>query len=464
MTKRQISPSKLGVPLPKRSKGDEDNDDVQEREVKNNYQGYSFQTRIPDVEIVDPEIDAKKFFDGFVAVRKPCVIRTLNHPPSVNIIGFDSDELVKISGNEVRFEHLRRRSMSSPENATSYSIFACEIKTVQVEKRDSLTVSFGQNRTSSRQILMTIKEFVEKLHGEDGDLFYLSTQQPPTTDDEDPGKTSAAFQIPCAQLLEAKKIDQTVSWAGNLRLESCNLWMGSSRRGSSSGLHHDYHDNFYMLLQGRKRFRLYSPDTAPYMSTYGSIDQIHFNGLISYVGNETGADGVPLAMPENDEDEQTDEAESEDDEEEIILGKGFDYQTSDEDNDVDEGTHDDFDKIMGSDSDTGASGEPTSEEEQERPNSFSRIDPDAVNDKDYPLFARCNEYVVDLEAGDSLFLPAGWFHCVTSFGSEKRDEDDKKGSIHLALNYWYHPPDQLQLFEKPYAREPGSRSGNVDTL
>jgi hypothetical protein len=177
-------------------------------------------------------------------------------------------------------------------------------------------------------------------------------------------------------------------------------------------------------------------------------------------------------MLENDEDEQTDEAESEDDEEEITLGKGFDYQSSDEDDDFDEGTHDDFDegthddfdKIMGSENDTGASGEPTSEVEQERPNSFSRIDPIAVNDKDYPLFARCNEYVVDLKAGDSLFLPAGWFHCVTSFGAEKGDEDDKKGSIHLALNYWYHPPDQLQLFEKPYAREPGSQSGNIDKL
>jgi hypothetical protein len=127
MTKRQVSPSKLGGALPKRSKGDEDNDDVQEREVKNNYQGYSFQTRIPDVEIVDPEIDVEKFFDGFVAARKPCVIRSLN-PPSVNRIGFDSDELVKISGNKVRFEHLRRQCVSSLENTTgtSYSIFACE--------------------------------------------------------------------------------------------------------------------------------------------------------------------------------------------------------------------------------------------------------------------------------------------------------------------------------------------------
>lgn len=35
-----------------------------------------------------------------------------------------------------------------------------------------------------------------------------------------------------------------------------NVWIGSSADGSSSGLHHDFHDNLYSLLRGRKRFRL----------------------------------------------------------------------------------------------------------------------------------------------------------------------------------------------------------------
>ena len=29
---------------------------------------------------------------------------------------------------------------------------------------------------------------------------------------------------------------------------------------SSSGLHHDFHDNLYILLRGRKRFHLWSPE------------------------------------------------------------------------------------------------------------------------------------------------------------------------------------------------------------
>lgn len=44
--------------------------------------------------------------------------------------------------------------------------------------------------------------------------------------------------------------------AGSLVPQNVNLWMGYSEgEGSSSGLHHDFHDNLYLLLRGRKRFR-----------------------------------------------------------------------------------------------------------------------------------------------------------------------------------------------------------------
>lgn len=53
-------------------------------------------------------------------------------------------------------------------------------------------------------------------------------------------------------------------------------------------------------------------------------------------------------------------------------------------------------------------------------------------------------YIVDLKAGDMLYLPTSWFHEVTSFSDEGDD-------VHIALNYWFHPPDSaLQRFERPY--------------
>jgi Cupin-like domain len=57
---------------------------------------------------------------------------------------------------------------------------------------------------------------------------------------------------------------------------------------------------------------------------------------------------------------------------------------------------------------------------------------------------------IELYAGDALYLPAGWFHEVTSHGG-----------LHLAVNYWVHPPDVVVnvaaddtakgvCFERPY--------------
>lgn len=44
--------------------------------------------------------------------------------------------------------------------------------------------------------------------------------------------------------------------AGALVPQNVNLWMGHTKSGgSSSGLHHDFHDNLYMLLRGKKTFR-----------------------------------------------------------------------------------------------------------------------------------------------------------------------------------------------------------------
>ena len=43
---------------------------------------------------------------------------------------------------------------------------------------------------------------------------------------------------------------------------------------------------------------------------------------------------------------------------------------------------------------------------------------------------------VTLQAGECLYLPAGWFHEVTSYSTGA-------GEAHMAVNYWFHPPDNL---------------------
>ncbi|EIN14656.1 Clavaminate synthase-like protein [Punctularia strigosozonata HHB-11173 SS5] len=83
---------------------------------------------------------------------------------------------------------------------------------------------------------------------------------------------------------------------GNLVLQQSNLWIGNSPEGSSSGLHHDFHDNLYILLRGRKRFVLYPPSAYPYLHLRGNIERLHPNGLLSYT-LPSGPTKVSLTSP-----------------------------------------------------------------------------------------------------------------------------------------------------------------------
>lgn len=121
----------------------------------------------------------------------------------------------------------------------------------------------------------------------------------------------------------------------------------------------------------------------------------------------------------------------------------------------------------------------TTHVEEEDPPNFSRVDlslPSAALVRRFPLFpgpssaAMCEvglranhmqplalalpldfskpSYVLvrQVNAGEMLYLPAGWFHEVTSFGG-------RRSGGHLAFNYWMHPPDHLHPtdgFSTPY--------------
>ena len=184
------------------------------------------------------------------------------------------------------------------------------------------------------------------------------------------------------------------------------------------------------------------------MYTHGTIDKIHFNGRISYKGNETRADGVPLEVAETEVLDESNE-EEDDDDDEVVFGKGFDY--SDSESDVEFEDKDDFEEIMGTDD---------PENENKRPDSFSKIsvkmlENNAALAKEFPLFTTCCEWIIELKGGQTLYLPAGWFHEVASTGRED----------HTALNYWYHPPDAIDNFKGPYqdrfwSEEQTNRAGN----
>lgn len=63
---------------------------------------------------------------------------------------------------------------------------------------------------------MKVADFVEKLESDEGEMFYLSTQEGHDSDQN-------PFQVPCRQLVDNSRIPDALDVAGNLILYACNL-------------------------------------------------------------------------------------------------------------------------------------------------------------------------------------------------------------------------------------------------
>ncbi len=60
--------------------------------------------------------------------------------------------------------------------------------------------------------------------------------------------------------------------------------MGHSKHseGTSSGLHHDFHEVFYLVIRGSKTFTLFPPECVHDLYVYGNVSHVCGNGLICY--------------------------------------------------------------------------------------------------------------------------------------------------------------------------------------
>ncbi|KAJ3124593.1 DnaJ sub C member 7 [Nowakowskiella sp. JEL0407] len=325
---------------------------------------------------------------------------------------------------------------------------------------------------------------------------------------------------------------------GNLIPQQVNLWMGSApeseqnKKGTSSGLHHDFADNLYILLKGRKQFIIFSPIDAGKLYTEGKIAKVHANGLITYwpedmVESDFSTDILPddasesekqdliashresmeasfpradgaylidvadykvreteqrlrtliarrarlkeikAAKKEKDEAvryymeissklQSSEEIESDD---ELIFGNGDDEDSDDKTatNGSDtNGKHSESSLLKGKfkveyNEDEESDDEESEDEVKPPPPSFSKIPVSVLKEEtpadEFPLLRDAVKAVCEIKEGEMLYLPAGWFHEVTSLGLKNSKEPIDR--VHMALSYWMHPPTQVR-FEKPY--------------
>ncbi|TMW63516.1 hypothetical protein Poli38472_002457 [Pythium oligandrum] len=393
------------------------------------------------------DITPEDFFKRYVATRTPVVLQ-----------GFITDA-----------------KFTAPQKWTNeYLRETAGDESLKVEERSKVTEKFGRGV----EVDMQFKDMLRLI--EEGDeMHYLTTQDVEANEDGRP-EIMAPF---VAKLQEDFPLQPAL--LGNLVPQNINIWMGNNKDGSSSGLHHDYHDNLYILLRGKKRFRLYSPADTEKMYTRGKLVKVHTNGRINYEGEETTAYGADpmseaaaLASIEKEDAERElalAEQAVEDGEEgaEARLAAAEDrldkamlsLLRADRDEDDDEEEPEDgefgpfhFEDEDGEDEDADDEEDAEDAEDDAKkvdktvkdPVNFSRIDTSLLKTpeskeallKEFPAFEEAKAAFCEINVGEMLFLPASWFHEVESFGS-------KDG--HLALNYWYHPPDQLDNFDLPYS-------------
>jgi len=391
----------------------------------NRYKGWTVPSNNYKIECIDVNsITPHQFYEKYVKPRQPIVI-TGGLPPDLSQLqSWTSIEyLDQKAGNE----------------------------TVMVERRSNTAEGYGKGN----EISMTFSKFIQMIQKND-DLHYLTTQDVQANDDGRP-------EILPSFMKSFDDFPLQPTLTGNLIPQNINLWMGNNNNpsGSSSGLHHDYHDNLYVVLKGKKRFRLFSPSDTQYLYTRGELLHVHPNGRINYVGEETTAYGTDLgadaaakaATRQKKAEERLQQAEKAVEEGRI----GAEQELEEAELELEEA----MDALIDVEADDGMDvGNETAEildggtrsrlvdKTVKNPNNFSIIPTEILDDvskfhREYPDLQKATMAYCNVNAGDLLYLPASWFHEVTSYGN---------GGCHLALNYWFHPPDG-QSFNSPYSTD-----------
>ena len=347
-----------------------------------------------------------QFFEQFVAARRPVVIEGgLDDSPAP---GSWTDD------------YLRERAGDTE---------------VRVERRRSAAVSFGGHSHERLRFAAVL----DALAAGDETL-YLTTE---ATAFDDDGRLRVVSP-PLPLLLDDLQLRPRL--AGRLVPVAVNMWLGRSAAGASSGLHHDWHDNFYQLMRGAKSFELFAPSETARLYPYGEVARVHANGRINYVGALSRADGADAADVARVARLDVEQAELRVAAAEAAVaasepGAAASLRSAETlleqalEASIAAGGGPDFEEVVEEDDDD-------DDDDAEPPPHFSRCGGRVQaleSPEQFPLFCEAVSLTAELRAGDALYLPCGWWHEVTSWGHS-----------HLALNWWFAPPDTSR-FEAPYS-------------
>lgn len=461
-----------------------------DKRLQSSYNGYvppEIETKIETVVVPTTEEEKEHFFQEYVVPRRPCKIDGVPEDlsflkrlkPSKILDLLPSEEILTIEKkNEGGFGSGARRLKMSfgqfldkllDEGDTSLYL------TTQYLEDDPNNGEYSTDEEEKDQVLDDELETgsitFENLHDDFDDL-----EDGNDDNDVDEGddleeqeiRVQELYQPPMTNCLDT--VPETPKFLDYMIPQQINLWIGAAKTqtddsedgnwlarfdpgdpkgklglgrnvpggGSSSGLHHDHADNLYIPVAGHKRFTLFAPCDAAKMFTVGTIRRLFSSGVIDYVNNEQAPfwrqlrdDGAIIAEVYKaalDANPSMEEAQKKEYEEFIQLDVEMQLRSK------------------------------GSESKHLDPPSFATVPPSVVHSRDikdeelrksitkaaeklWPSFFRAHRITVDLKPGEMLYLPAGWFHEVTSYG----DNDSSDKNVHVAANYWFVPPTGHQI-------------------
>jgi Cupin-like domain len=206
---------------------------------------------VASVPLLSASIDPRDFFNEHVLARKPAKFSSHITDDTWKADKWSNDFLRERSGETI----------------------------LRVESRNNANESFGRGIEKK----LKFGAFLDSLADDCETSYYLTTQELSYTHEGQPSLTSPPIDGLIGDFPWVPKL------CGNLIPQNINMWFGSSKLPTSSGLHHDFHDNLYILLRGEKHITLFSPEEAHNMYTVGEIVKIHPNGRINYKNTLTNA-------------------------------------------------------------------------------------------------------------------------------------------------------------------------------
>jgi Cupin-like domain len=256
---------------------------------------------------------SREFFDRYIASRTPCVVLmhgTDDGAPAAASLGTDHDAAVRhllttdrsmqaerrLSPSEgsghCRGEFVRQVQMPACEFVRHH--FGCSLRSD--DSTDPLCTSSNDDSDGGEPLLRLLYLSTQKVVREGGrgnqKLPAVAANGCGADQPVPPVPPPVFFESPCDSLRAAGGIPNTHPPVRDCSLKRhiCNLWMGSvgaaaapsartsesaSPRGTNSGLHVDFHDNFYTLLAGCKQVMLFPPSDYKHLALAGKIHTLH---------------------------------------------------------------------------------------------------------------------------------------------------------------------------------------------